>query len=125
MKDGLVLYAPTPEEKEKLIDILKIHMNTRPKIKEIASRYSNKKFFITKYDFDAIELEVNNLSLGWDWGCYSISLTRKQFYSTTKDYISDLCQVLIMLGINNECYITPKQAQAVFNALEDYEKIVK
>ena len=125
MKDGLVLYAPTPEEKEKLIDILELHQNTRPEIKEIASRYSNKKFFSTKYGFDAIELEVNNLSFGWDWDCYSISLTRKEFYSTPKDYISGLCCVLVMLGINDECYITPKQSQAIFSAFADYVRIVK
>ena len=123
--DGFVLYTPTPEEKEKLIDILKIHQNTRPKIEEIASRYSNKKFFGTKYDFDAIGLEVNNLSLGWDWGCYSISLTRKQFYTTPKYYIDRVGCVSMMLGFNDECYITPKQSQAIFRAFLDYDKIVK
>ena len=125
MKDGLVLYAPTPEEKEKLADILVTHQNTKPKIEEIASRYSNKKLFGTKYDFDAIELEIKNLSLGWDWGCYSISLTRKQFYSASKSYIDKISCVFMMLCINDECYITPKQSQAIFNAFTDYERIVK
>lgn len=124
MKDGLVLYAPTPEEKQKLLEILEIHQNTRPKIEEIASRYSKKKFFSTEYDYNAIELEVNNLSLGWDWDCYSISLTKKRFYSTPKDYINEIGCVLIMLGINNECYITPKQSQAIFKAFTDYENKV-
>ena len=124
MKDGLVLYSPTPEEKQKLADILAIHQNTRPKIEEIASRYSKKKFFSTKYDYNAIELEVNNLSLGWDWDCYSI-LTKKRFYSTPKDYINEISRVFMMLCINNECYINPKQSQAIFNAFADYERIVK
>ena len=125
MKDGFVLYTPTSEEKQKLADILAIHQNTRPKIEEITSRYSKKKFFGTKYDFDAIELEVNNLSLGWDWGCYSISLTRKQFYSTPKYYIDMIGCVLMMLSFNDECYITPKQSQAIFNAFTDYERLIK
>lgn len=125
MKDGFVLYTPTPEEKEKLTDILVTHQNTRPKIEEIAPRYSKKKFFSSKYDYDAIGLEVNNLSLGWDWDCYSISLTKKRFYSTPKDYINEISRVFMMLSINDECYITPKQSQAIFNAFADYERIVK
>ena len=123
--EGLVLYSPTPEEKEKLIGILEKHAKSRPKIGEIASRYSKKKFFSTKYDYEAIELEVKNLSFGWDWDCYSIAFEEKQFYSTPKDYIYGINTVSMMLSINSECYITPNQSRAIFNAFAEYAEIVE
>ena len=124
--DGLVLYSPTPEEKEKLIDILETHLKSRPKIEEIASRYTKKKFFSTKYDYAAIEIEVKNLSFGWDWDCYKMMpFESRVFYSYPKDYIDSISTVSMMLSINTECYITPEQSRAIFNAFKDYERIVK
>ena len=69
--------------------------------------------------------KLKNLSFGWVWDCYSISLTKKRFYITPKVYIDGISTVSMMLSINTECYITPKQSKAIFNAFKDYERIVE
>ena len=121
--NGLVLYSPTTEESQLLRDILDIHLKTKPDIKEISKRNSKEKFFGTKYNFVEINREVQNLSLGWKWDTYKYGFEERRFYSSPTGWVNSLSNVVIMLSINTECYITPKQSGDIFVASVKYNAI--
>lgn len=102
--NGLVLYKPSEGVKCELRQLI-LHINSnKPDITAIYEKYTTKRLFFKVVDYTSIEKEANSF-IGW---CYTTKLR----------WVVSVEDVLSMLLVNDECYITPSQVRSLSKAVE-------
>lgn len=116
--NGLVLYTPTDDELQYL-DKLIFHVNTNKlNIDSIINKYRVKHWWKDKFDWESINKEADKY-VGWEWDANETPYSKKGYYAYTSpcEWVIHIKDILSMLSINKECYITPSQSVSLGGVL--------
>ena len=116
--NGLVLYTPTDEELQ-ILNKLVFHVNTNKlNIESIINKHRVKHWWKDKFDWESINKEADKY-VGWEWDADESPYLKEGYYaySAQRAWVIHIKDVLSMLSINKECYITPSQSVSLGTAL--------
>lgn len=116
--NGMVLYSPTEDEIQYLKKMV-FHINTNKlDIKTIIKKHSVKHWWKDKFDWVSIRAKADKYK-GWEWDAFESSYSKEGFYAsaTPCTWVIHVKDILSMLNINKECYITPSQSRGLIEAL--------
>lgn len=124
--NGLVLYKPTEDDLQYLKNIV-FHVSTnKPNIKGIINKYRVKHWWKDKFDWDSIIKEADKYA-GWEWDAGESPYSKEGYYaySAQRAWVIHIKDILSMLSINKECYITPNQSTSLGVALSYGDLMLK
>lgn len=112
--NGVVWYRPDASELRLLHSMMDYHFNVKPNFPKIISENTSKKYFLKVLDYTKITEEVEK-SFGWTWVEYSGAQ-----YLVSEDYINSLRKIIDLLKVNQECFLSLKQARDLSTAIEEH-----
>lgn len=120
MKDfnGVVLYTPTEDDLQYLKNVLSHVKANKPDIKGIVSKHRIEHWWRDKFDWGSIKAELSRCE-GWEYDLGETPYLKAGYYYYLEpcSWVTHISDILSMLSINKECYITPSQSRSLSVAL--------
>lgn len=116
--NGLVLYAPTEGALQYLKNVLSHVKANKPDIKGIVSKHRIKHWWRDKFDWKRINSELSRCE-GWEYDLGETPYLKEGYYYSLEpcSWVTHIRDILDMLSVNKECYITPRQSRSLSVAL--------
>ena len=118
--EGAVLYTPTADEVEKLKFTINFIDANPINIEESFKKHTTPHWWSDKIDWPSLTAELDSF-IGWRW--VSFGSSGEYRYAEKRRWAKCISDVLDMLSMNSQCWVSPKQVRAIQLAKTAYENI--
>lgn len=117
---GAVLYKPSPSEVLNLRNTIDFINDNPINIDEVFDKHTTPHWWANKIDWVTLTAELDSF-IGWRWE----SLDKYGEYRCAEKrwWVNSISEILDMLDIDGQCYITPTQARAIKHAQNALQQI--
>lgn len=107
---GAVLYKPSPSEVLNLRTTLDFINDNPINLDEVFDKHTTPHWWEDKIDWVTLTAELDSF-IGWRWVSYG---KRGRYrYAEKRWWVNSISEVLDMLDIDEQCYISPTQVRAI------------
>ena len=107
---GAVLYKPSPSEVLNLRNTIDFINDNPINMDEVFDKHTTPHWWEDKIDWVTLTAELDSF-IGWRWVSYGKS--GRYRYAEKRWWVNSVSEILDMLDIDEQCYISPTQVRAI------------